>query len=74
VPADHISEALFGRPLPNTVLLGALVALTHWIQLTALEQAISHHLASKGESIVNKNIEALQAGYRRTMQAMEDVT
>jgi len=73
VPADRISEALFGRPLPNTVLLGALAALTGWIQLVALEQAISHHLASKGELIVKKNIDALQAGYRHAMKAMEDV-
>ena len=64
LPANDISEALLGRPLPNTVLLGALVAVTEWVSLVALEQAIHVHLASKGEKIVAANIEALREGHR----------
>lgn len=64
LPANQISETFLGRPLPNTVLLGALAAATNWISLVALEQAIGNHLARKGEKIVSANIEALREGYR----------
>jgi len=67
LPANDISETLLGRPLPNTVLLGALVAATAWVSLEALEQAIGFHLGSKGEKIVNANIEALREGHRLSM-------
>ncbi|MCF6325043.1 MAG: 2-oxoacid:acceptor oxidoreductase family protein [Gammaproteobacteria bacterium] len=63
LPASQIGERHIGRPLPNTVLLGALAAATEWVSLTALEQAISNHLASKGEAVVKANIEAVREGY-----------
>lgn len=64
LPANQISETFLGRPLPNTVLLGALAAATNWVSLAALEQAIGSHLARKGEKIVHANINALHEGYR----------
>lgn len=64
IPASRISEQFLGRPLPNTVLLGALAAVTGWVGLTALEQAIASHLTNKGEEVVKANIEALHAGYQ----------
>ncbi|NOZ54142.1 MAG: hypothetical protein GXP08_13605 [Gammaproteobacteria bacterium] len=63
LPASGISERHIGRPLPNTVLLGALAASTEWVSLIALEKAITIHLASKGEETVKVNIEALREGY-----------
>lgn len=63
VPANHMSETILGRTLPNTVLLGALAAATGWVSLKALEQAIASHLTSKGEKVIKANIEALHAGY-----------
>jgi pyruvate ferredoxin oxidoreductase gamma subunit len=63
LPASQIGERHIGRPLPNTVLLGALAAGTQWVSLTALERAITNHLASKGEAVVNANIEAVREGY-----------
>ena len=73
VPADRISEDLLGRPLPNTVLLGALVAATGWISLVALEQAIGSHLQRKGEKVVEANIAALREGHRvAQLQQVED--
>ena len=67
LPANDISESLLGRPLPNTVLLGALVAATAWVSLEALEQAIDSHLGSKGEKIVSANIDALREGHRLSL-------
>ncbi len=63
LPASQIGEHHIGRPLPNTVLLGALAAGTQWVSLTALERAIENHLASKGESVVAANIAAVGEGY-----------
>lgn len=64
LPASEVSESFLGRPLPNTVLLGALAAATNWVSLTALEQAIVEHLARKGEAMVTANVNAVREGYR----------
>ncbi|NOZ53784.1 MAG: pyruvate ferredoxin oxidoreductase [Gammaproteobacteria bacterium] len=74
VNANQISEELLGRPLPNTVLLGALAASTGWVSLAALEKAISHHLVKKGETIVTANINALREGYRIAEQQEEAIS
>ncbi len=63
LPASEIGERHIGRPLPNTVLLGALAAATQWVSLSALEQAVTNHLSKKGETMVKANIEALREGY-----------
>ena len=63
LPASEIGERHLGRPLPNTVLLGALAAATRWVGLAALEKAVAKHLSKKGEAMVKANIEALRQGY-----------
>ncbi|ALP53760.1 hypothetical protein Tel_11805 [Candidatus Tenderia electrophaga] len=74
VPATRIAEQFLGRPLPNTVLLGALAAATGWVSLKALEQAVSSHLANKGEAVVKANIEALHAGYQAVAPQQEQAS
>jgi len=64
IPASRISQQLFGRPLPNTLLLGTLSACSGWVSCSALEQAVADHFASKGETIVKANIDAIREGYR----------
>lgn len=71
LPASRIAEKYLGRPLPNTVLLGALAAGSGWVSLSALEQAVTSHLAKKGEDMVKVNIEALREGYRFASQGEE---
>ncbi len=71
LPASQIGERHIGRPLPNTVLLGALAAGTGWVSLRALERAITDHLSSKGETVVNANIEAVREGYLFTSNEEE---
>ncbi len=72
LPASRIGERHLGRPLPNTVLLGALAAGTEWVSLIALEQAVTNHLSGKGEKMVKANIEALREGYGFVLQAQEE--
>ncbi|HHJ81285.1 MAG TPA: pyruvate ferredoxin oxidoreductase [Candidatus Tenderia electrophaga] len=68
LPASEIAKRHLGRPLPNTVLLGALLASTQWLSLNALEQAVTHHLSKKGDALVKANIDALREGYESIMQ------
>lgn len=74
IPATHIGEQWLGRPLPNTVLLGALAAVTGWVSLKALEQAIASHLSNKGEKVVTANIEALRAGHQAAAPQQETIS
>ncbi len=71
LPASHIGERHLGRPLPNTVLLGALAGGTGWVTLSALEQAVTSHLERKGEEMVKANIAALREGYQFVAQEEE---
>ncbi len=72
LPASHIGERLLGRPLPNTVLLGALAVATEWVSLSALEKAVTGHLGRKGEEVVKANIEALREGSRLATEQREN--
>jgi len=64
IGANRISEKYLGRPLPNTVLLGALAASIDWASLATLERAITRYLARKGQNIIAANIDALREGFR----------
>jgi len=64
IAANRISEKYLGRPLPNTVLLGALAANTDWASLATLERAVISHLARKGQKIIAANIDAMREGFR----------
>lgn len=74
LPASLIGERHLGRPLPNTVLLGALAAATRWVNLSALEQAVTNHLSKKGAKMVEANIEALREGYQFVVQKEESLS
>jgi len=74
LPASRIGDRHLGRPLPNTVLLGALAAGTGWVKLVALEQAVTKHLSSKGEEMVKANIAALREGYGFVSSEKESVS
>lgn len=43
VPATRIAEETLGRPIPNTALLGAFLALTGLADLDALDTALAEH-------------------------------
>ncbi|MFQ5681040.1 MAG: 2-oxoacid:acceptor oxidoreductase family protein [Candidatus Omnitrophota bacterium] len=62
LPADEIALKIIGRPLGNTVLLGAYAAATGEIALKDLEQAVEKRFPSK---IAKLNIQAVREGYNR---------
>lgn len=56
--ADGISSAVLGRPIPNTVFLGALAALCERVELADVEGAIRQYMPAKLHA---KNIEIVRA-------------
>lgn len=47
IDADGISQAVLGRPIPNTALLGALSALCEAVRLADLKEAIHQYMPAK---------------------------
>lgn len=60
VPANEIALKTIGRPLGNTVLLGAFCAATKEISLDSLNYSIKGRFSGK---IADLNIEAAKQGY-----------
>jgi pyruvate ferredoxin oxidoreductase gamma subunit len=60
VPATEIAMEQTGRPLPNAVLLGGLVALASVVALAAVEKAIEQRFIG---SIASKNIAGAREAY-----------
>ncbi len=59
VDATKISLELLGRPITNTIMLGAFVKATDWVRLEAVSER-------SGDLFGEKNIEAVRAGYEQT--------
>lgn len=65
VPATEIAMEHIGRPVPNAVLLGAFAALTEFISLTAVTDAVSHKFKAK---IAESNSRAATVAYERVKE------
>ncbi len=62
VPASKIAQEVIGRPLGNTVILGAFSAATGEVDLQFLLEAVEERFSSKPE-IAEKNKEAIKRGF-----------
>jgi pyruvate ferredoxin oxidoreductase gamma subunit len=71
LPATELAVKHIKLPKPNTVLLGAFAALTHMVEIQALENAIRGRFPEK---IAEPNIIATQAGYDLTMKILQQQT
>lgn len=60
IPADELSRKIFGRPMGNTVLLGAFSAGSGEVTLESLEKAVEEKFPEK---IARLNKEAFRQGY-----------
>ena len=60
VPATEIARQHVGRPLPNAAMLGALAALTGFVSIDALCEAIGQKFAG---AVAEKNRSAARAAY-----------
>ncbi len=67
LPATELAMKYIKQPKPNTVLLGAFAALSHMVQMPALEKAIRGKFPKK---IAEPNIIATMAGYDYVMKIL----
>jgi pyruvate ferredoxin oxidoreductase gamma subunit/phenylglyoxylate dehydrogenase gamma subunit len=65
VDAVRIAREIFGRPITNTLMLGAFARTTGVVSLDALKQAVSEsdHLR---DANLKQNMTALERGYNET--------
>ena len=69
VPASDLSRDRLGRPVPNTVLLGALAGLTEMVSLEALQEAIrSRFTGDAGE----RNAALASDGHRLARESLAE--
>ncbi len=61
VDASQIALETIGRDIPNTPILGAFARVCEYVDLESIEKALAGRF--KGE-VLEKNKEALKAGYR----------
>jgi pyruvate ferredoxin oxidoreductase gamma subunit len=73
VPANEVARRVLGRPLPNTVLLGALAGLTGVVTLEALQEAIRERFGETAgdlnAAVAEEGLGLATGGRRRHAQA-----
>ena len=57
LPASELARERLGRPLPNTALIGAVVALTGIVGLPALQAAIRHRFTTATDDVLAANLQ-----------------
>ncbi|MBT3406208.1 pyruvate synthase [Candidatus Woesearchaeota archaeon] len=68
VDATKISKEEFGRPIPNTVMVGALAKATGILSLDDVKKAIEDEMLYKfGKEITDKNIKAAERAYNEVI-------
>ena len=70
IPATELAVKYIKQPKPNTVLLGAFAALSHMVNMPALEKAIRNKFPPR---LAESNIIATKAGYNLIIQKLEQV-
>ncbi|MEO0107676.1 MAG: 2-oxoacid:acceptor oxidoreductase family protein [candidate division WOR-3 bacterium] len=76
VDANRISTECFGRAIPNTPMLGALVRVLGVLNYDAVIESIRDKLSKKfrgKDELIEQNLSAVQRAYRE-VQSSEDVT
>jgi pyruvate ferredoxin oxidoreductase gamma subunit len=63
IDATKIAMEATGKPIPNTVMLGAFARISGKISLKDMHAAIKKEFAKYPEPIIRKNIEACTNGY-----------
>jgi pyruvate ferredoxin oxidoreductase gamma subunit len=63
LPASELSRERLGRPLPNTALIGAVVAVTDELGLPALHTAIRQRFATADDDVVDANLQLASAAH-----------
>jgi len=65
VDATGIAMQIFGKPIVNTVMLGAFAKVTGIVSIESLKKAIDEVLGKKGREIADKNKRAIEMAYNQ---------
>ena len=63
VDATKIALDIFGKNLANTTIVGALAKATDFLTLESLIEAVKEKFGEKGQSLIDKNIQAIEIAY-----------
>lgn len=63
VDASKIAMEILGRNLANTTILGVLARAIDLVSIAGMKEAIHEKFGEKGETVVKKNIEAIEKAY-----------
>jgi len=64
VPALDLALKILGKPIINTIMLGAFAKISQLIEIEAAQKAIKENLGEKyGADVIKKNIQALTEAY-----------
>ena len=74
LPASDLARDRLGRPLPNTALIGAVVALTGVVRRPALYAAIRERFASLGDHVLSANLRLASDACHLVTEDVTDVT
>ncbi|MBI2251767.1 MAG: pyruvate ferredoxin oxidoreductase subunit gamma [Armatimonadetes bacterium] len=61
IPATKIALEILGKPIPNTILLGAFAGISEEISLEGVKSSIKERFSSE---IAQKNIQAVERAYQ----------
>jgi pyruvate ferredoxin oxidoreductase gamma subunit len=62
--ASQIAQDTIGRPIPNTVMLGAFLRATGMLELNTVVEGIEHKFAKKfSKEITDANVKAIKRAY-----------
>ena len=64
INATKLAMEYLGRPITNTVMVGAFAGLTGLVRLETLRETILEWFSKKGEEIANKNADLVEKAYR----------
>jgi 2-oxoacid:acceptor oxidoreductase gamma subunit (pyruvate/2-ketoisovalerate family) len=65
VDANNIAKRIFGKPIVNTIMLGALAGISNLVTLNSLEEAIKEFFSG---DIMKKNLTAIREAYNKYYQ------
>ncbi len=73
INATKLAMEYLGRPITNTVMVGAFAGLTGLVRLETLRETILEWFSKKGEEIANKNADLVEKAYRMLEERRDEV-
>ncbi len=64
INATKMAIDILGRPITNTVMVGAFAGATKLIKLSTLKETVYEWFEKKGEDLANRNVEIVEKAYR----------